>query len=228
MSSAITGSDLLKETYPLYQSAGYTLEWIDNHTLEIVWNYGRSKRSQYSIEKLLNYLSPELPVAKALDIFVYSMHPLDALEASRYGSLGFSSRVEKWIVFSIRPDGSISKNFLDSFSAKDQGRIMKVWAKTFSPSSFQVTPQNLIIEVASSKDDINATHCLSSEKALQKVLHNSYDLSDDTYVLIDDNPKGSILIGHKDAVERLAEIPGSNYSLKTYQEIQDELWRKNV
>lgn len=228
MSSNFSESDFLKETYPFYRSTGYTLEWIESDTLEIHWNYGRSKRSLFKVNEFLELLSPELVLSQAIDSYVYSLHPLDALEASRYGSLGFSSRVEKWVILSIRPDGSIAKLFLDHFSQKDKERIINTWTKTLIGNAFHVTAQNLIVEVASLKDDINATHCLSSESSLKKVLNDSYDLSDDTYVLIDDNPKGSILIGHKDAVERLSEIPGSNYSLKTYQEIKDELWRKNV
>lgn len=228
MNKVITDSGSVKDTYPSYRSTGYTLEWLDGETIEIHWNYGRSKRSVYTAEDISSSLSKEIPFSKALDSFVYSLHPLDALEASRYGSLGFSSRVEKWVIFSIRPDGSIAKLFFDSFSDAEKRKIIHVWTKTFNTSPFRVIPQNLIIEIASSKDDTNATHCLSSETSLRKVLNDSYDLSDDTYVLIDDDPRGSILIGHKDAVERLSEIPGSNYSLKTYQEIKDELWRKNV
>lgn len=228
MSKIVADSGSIKETYPYYRSTGYTLQWLDGETIEIHWNYGRSKRSVFTAEDISSALSKDHPFAEALDSFVYSMHPLDDLEASRYGSLGFSSRVEKWVIFSIRPDGSIVKLFLDSFSDKEKQKIITTWTNTFSTTPFRVIPQNLIVEVASSKDDINATHCLSSENALREVLNDSYDLSDDTYILIDDNPRGSILIGHKDAIERLSEIPGSNYSLKTYQEIKDELWRKNV
>lgn len=228
MNSMVNADNFLKETYPFYQSTGYTLNWIDGDNIEINWNYGQAKTSLYKVEDFIQKISSELPFEKSIDSVVYQLHPLDALEASRYGSLGFSSRVEKWVVFSVRPDGSIAKSFLDSFSVSDKEKLIIAWEKTFSQKFFNVIPQNLILEIASRKEDINATHCLNSESSFKAVLKDDYDLSDDTCVLIDDNPRGSILIGHKDAVERLSEIPGSNYCLKTYQEIKDELWRKNV
>lgn len=228
MNKVVDREDFLKETYPNYKAAGYTLNWLENGTVEIHWNLGQPKTSVFTVDDLLKDISSDKPIGEALDSFVYSKYPLDALEASRYGSLGFSSKVEKWVVFSVRPDGSIAKVFLSSFSSADQEKLMNTWENTFNSHYFKVVPQSLILEIISNRNDMNSTHCLSSESSLKKALADAYEISDDVCVLIDDKPNGSILIGHKDAVERLAQIPGSNYCLKTYQEIKNELWRKNV
>lgn len=226
MTNPLVQPDIFKETYPHHRSVGYTLEWLNSNTIEIIWNYGFEKRTEYSIEELLGFLEPGLSINKALDKFVYDTHDLDALEVSRYGTLGFKHGL--WIAASQRPDGSVKQSFFTSFSADERIKMHKTWDKELRLNNFKVTNESLIIEVSSQDESIFSTHALHSEKTLTRLLENCYDLSSNSCFLIEDNPKGNVLIGHKDAMDRLFEVPGSNYSLKTYQEIHDELWSKNV
>lgn len=228
MNSYLVRSALLKETYPAYKAAGYTLQWLDPETIEVVWNYGVEKHSIYRVDELCELITINGDFGGSLDAFIYASHPIDYVEAYLYGTLGFSSSSKSWNVISNRPGDLLATAFLNTFSPKEIAKILKMWSRSFRPDDFQVTSQSLIVEISSRKKDINPIHALHSREALSSILQEAYDISDETCILIDDNPQGNILIGHHNAVERLAEIPGSNYSLKTYQDIHNELWRKNV
>lgn len=226
MTNSSVRPDFLKETYPQYRSLGYSLEWFGSEAVKITWNYGYEKNDIYSIDELCDLLDSNLEVLKALDKFVYSTYRLDALEASRYGTLEFRNGL--WVITSKRPDGSIEQSFLNSFSWEEITKLHHTWDKELRPHDFKVSSENLMIELESQQQSLCSTHALHSEKTLVRVLKDSYDLSEASCFLINHDPKGNVLIGHKDAMERLIEIPGSNYSLKTYQEIRNELWSKNV
>jgi hypothetical protein len=226
MTNSSVRPDFLKETYPHYRSLGYSLEWFGADTVKITWNYGYEKHDLFTIDELCDLLDSRLDLLKALDKFVYSNYRLDALEASRYGTLEFRNGL--WIISSKRPDGSIEQSFLNAFSDEEIKKLHHTWDKELRPHDFKVNSESLMVELESKQESLFSTHALHSEKTLVRVLRDSYDLSEASCFLINHDPTGNVLIGHKDAMERLIEIPGSNYSLKTYQEIRNELWSKNV
>ena len=220
--------ELLSETYPSYKDAGYELLWINNSRVGITWNYGKIRYTEIDATILAESLERDMETTKALSRFIYAMHPLDAVEAADYGTLGFSARSGLWEVSSVRSDGSVATAFMDSFTVQERKKIRKAWTLQFRPSDYTVSQNNLLIEIGSNDATINPAHCLHSMRSLKTLLADYYDVSDTTEILLNASPEGSLLIGHKDAVERLCEIPGNEYGRKTCKLIEEELWSDDV
>lgn len=216
--------ELLSETYPSYKDAGYELQWISSNRVGITWNYGKVRYSEFDSVKIAESLERDIPVTKALSRFIYKLHPLDAMEAADYGTLGFSVRSGLWEVSSKRTDGSVATAFMDSFTYGERNRIRKVWSSQFRVQDYTVSQKNLLIEIGSNNATINPAHCLHSLASLKLLLEDYYDISKTTEILLNASPEGTLLIGHKDAVERLCEIPGNEYYRKTCDIIEKELW----
>lgn len=216
--------ELLSETYPSYKDAGYELQWISNNRVGITWNYGKIRYSELDSLKLAESLERDIPITKALSRFIYTIHPLDAMEAADYGTLGFSARSGLWEVSSVRADGSVATAFMDSFTYGERNRIRKVWSSQFRTQDYTVSQKNLLIEIGSTDTMINPAHCLHSLSSLKTLLADYYDISETTEILLNASPEGTLLIGHKDAVERLCEIPGNEYHRTTCDIIEKELW----
>lgn len=220
--------ELLSETYPSYKDAGYEMQWINSNRVGITWNYGKTRYTEYNAVDLAESLEQDMETTKALSRFIYSIHPLDAVEAADYGNLGFSSRSGLWEVSSLRADGSVATAFMDSFTPQERTKIRKSWTSQFRSSHYTVSQNNLLIEIGSKDSTVSPSHCLHSMDSLKILLADYYDVSDTTEILLSASPQGSLLIGHKDAVERLCEIPGNEYIRKTCKLIEEELWSDYV
>lgn len=220
--------ELLSETYPAFKDVGYELHWINSHRVGITWNYGMTRYTEFDSLALAEYLNHDLSIGKALQKFIYSLHQIDALEAASYGTLGFSSTSGLWEVSSIRSDDSVSTAFMDSFTVKERQKIRASWTKQFRAQDYSVVQKNLLIEISSNDPSLNPVHCLHSLSSLKHLLKDVYDVTETTEILLNSETDGTLLIGHRDAVERLCEVPGNEYCRKTYKLIEDELWSDNV
>lgn len=211
----------LLQTYPIYNGAMYTMVWNHDDTITITSSMGKEYCLEYDKDELIYLLgSSPLPLEDAINELVYNSVPIDNIEAIAHGRLSFSTSTDTWQIVSKRPHGYKKTAFVSHFTKEDFASIRNSWDEKFDPAIFDVTNEDLLLEISSKT--VPATHCLVSESILSQIVEKFYDMSEETEILLTSD-QSSIFIGHKNAIERLY-TPGSGNIIKSYQKMKKEVW----